>query len=54
MIFAYQTDSWFMDLKASCSSKEHALKGNMPVTDSPSIENQFPYDLTLTLPSERP
>lgn len=52
MIFAYQTDSWFMDLKANCGGKEYALKGNMPWTDSPGVENQTQYDLTLTLPSE--
>ena len=52
MIFAYQTDSWFMDLKASCGGKEYALKGNMPWTDLPGVENQTQYDLTLTLPSE--
>jgi hypothetical protein len=51
MIFAYQTESWFMDLKANCAGKEYVLKGNMPWTDSPGAESQTQYDLTLTLPS---
>jgi hypothetical protein len=51
MIFAYQTESWFLDLVASCAGKDYALKGNMPWTDSPGVENQTQYDLTLTLPN---
>ena len=51
MVFAYQTESWFLDLKASCAGTEYVLKGNMPWTDSPGVENQTQYDLTLTLPS---
>lgn len=51
MVFAYQTESWFLDLKANCASKEYVLKGNMPWTDSPGVENQTQYDLTLTLPT---
>lgn len=51
MIFAYQTESWFLDLKADCAGKEYVLKGNMPWTDSPGAESQTQYDLTLTLPS---
>ncbi len=51
MVFAYQTESWFMDLKADCAGKEYVLKGNMPWTDSPGVDAQTQYDLTLTLPS---
>ncbi len=51
MIYSYQTQSWFMELKAKCDKKEYALKGNMPFTDTPNVGNQKQYDLTLTLPS---
>ena len=51
MVFAYQTESWFLDLVASCAGKNYELKGNMPWTDSPGVENQTQYDLTLTLPN---
>ena len=51
MAFAYQTNSWIMDLKAQCSGKDFALKGNMPWTDTPGVANQTQYNLTLTLPS---
>jgi hypothetical protein len=51
MVFAYQTESWFMDLTANCAEKEYVLKGNMPWTDSPGVDAQTQYDLTLTLPS---
>jgi hypothetical protein len=51
MVFAYQTESWFLDLKANCAGTEYVLKGNMPWTDSPGVDAQTQYDLTLTLPS---
>jgi hypothetical protein len=51
MIYSYQTSSWFMDLKAKCNNKEVALKGNMPLTETPNVGNQKQYDLVLTLPS---
>lgn len=51
MVFAYQTESWFLDLKATCAETEYVLKGNMPWTDSPGVDAQTQYDLTLTLPS---
>ena len=51
MAFAYQTNSWIMDLSAQCSGKDFVLKGNMPWTDTPGVANQTQYDLTLTLPS---
>lgn len=51
MVFAYQTESWFLDLKADCAGKEYVLKGNMPWTDTPGVDAQTQYDLTLTLPS---
>jgi hypothetical protein len=51
MIYSYQTESWFMDVKAKCGGKEVALKGNMPFTATPNVSNQKQYDLTLTLPS---
>ena len=50
MVYSYQTESWFMDIKAKCSGKEFALKGNMPFTETPNVGNQHQYDLTLTLP----
>ena len=51
MIYSYQTSSWFMDLKTKCNNKEFALKGNMPLTETPNVGNQKQYDLVLTLPS---
>jgi len=36
MVYSYQTESWFMDIKAKCSGKEFALKGNMPFTETPN------------------
>lgn len=51
MAFAYQTNSWIMDLTAQCSGKDYVLKGNMPWTKTPGVANQTQYDLTLTLPS---
>ena len=50
MVYSYQTESWFMDLKAKCSGKEYPLKGNMPFTETPNVGNQQQYDLVLTLP----
>ncbi|MCA0432821.1 MAG: hypothetical protein LCH46_06125 [Proteobacteria bacterium] len=51
MIYSYQTESWFMDIKAKCDKKEYALKGNMPFTATPNVGSQNQYDLTLTMPS---
>lgn len=51
MVFAYQTYSWFMSLSADCGGKVYEFKGNMPFTDTPGVESQTQYDLTLTLPS---
>ncbi len=54
MVYAYQTQSWFIDVRTKCGgkdSKELALKGNMPLTESPGVGNQKQYDLILTLPS---
>jgi hypothetical protein len=51
MVFAYQTNSWFMNLTGSCNGKDYAMKGNMPWTKTPGVEAQTQYDLTLTLPS---
>jgi hypothetical protein len=51
MVFAYQTSSWFLDLTANCDGTEYAFKGNMPWTDTPGVEDQTQYDLTLTLAS---
>ena len=53
MVFAYQTNSWFMDLTATCAGKDYKLKGNMPWTDSPGVADQTQYDLTLTVPSDK-
>lgn len=51
MAFAYQTDSWFMNLEATCSGKTYSLKGNMPWVDAPSTPDRTQYNLILTLPS---
>ena len=51
MVFAYQTYSWFMSLSAECDGKTYELKGNMPFTDTPGVDGQTQYDVTLTLPS---
>jgi hypothetical protein len=51
MAFAYQTDSWFMDLTATCDGQDYVLKGNMPWVDSPGAQDRTQYNLTLTLPS---
>lgn len=51
MAFAYQSESWFMDLTASCGGKTYALKGNMPWIDSPGAKDRTQYNLLLTLPS---
>jgi len=51
MVFAYQTNSWFMDLTATCDSKDYKLKGNMPWTDTAGVQDQTEYNLTLTVPS---
>ncbi len=51
MVFAYQTNSWFLGLNAACAGKTYVFKGNMPWTKSPGVEQQTQYDLTLTEPS---
>jgi hypothetical protein len=51
MVYSYQTQSWFIDVKAKCNGKEYPLKGNMPFTLTPNVGNQHQYDLTMTLPS---
>ena len=51
MIYAYQSQSWFMNLKAKCNDKEVVLKGNMPFTETKNVGNQHQYDLTLMLPN---
>jgi hypothetical protein len=48
MIYAYQTESWYMDVIGVCSDKEYKLKGNMPWT-KPEGKDAL-YDLTLTMP----
>lgn len=50
MVFAYQTNSWYLDILGSCGGKEYKLKGNMPWTNTPNVPDQTQYDLTLTLP----
>ena len=52
MVYSYQTESWFMELRTKCAGKEYQLKGNMPLTATPNVGNQNQYDLTLTLPSD--
>ena len=52
MVYAYQTESWFVDLSAKCAGKEFKLKGNMPFTATPNVGNQHQYDLVMTLPTD--
>ncbi len=51
MIFAYQTESWFINLSAQCGEQNYVLKGNMPWTSTAGVADQTQYDLTLTLPN---
>jgi hypothetical protein len=51
MVFAYQTNSWFMALTGSCGGKDYVFKGNMPWTKTAGVDAQTQYDLTLTLPT---
>jgi len=51
MAFAYQSESWFMDLTATCGGKSFAMKGNMPWVDAPGAKDRTQYNLVLTLPS---
>jgi len=52
MVYAYQTQSWFIDVSAKCAGKDHKLKGNMPFTATPNVGNQHQYDLVMTLPTD--
>jgi hypothetical protein len=51
MAFAYQTNSWIIDVAATCNGKVYPLKGNMPWTESTEVDNQTEYNLILALPS---
>lgn len=51
MVYAYQTESWFIEVTAKCNGKDYPLKGNMPFTATPNVGNQNQYDLVLTLPA---
>jgi hypothetical protein len=51
LAFAYQTESWFIEVTAKCAGKTYELKGNMPFTATPNVGNQNQYDLNLTLPA---
>lgn len=51
MAFSYQSESWFMDLTATCAGKTYAMKGNMPWVDDPKIKDRTLYNLVLTLPT---
>lgn len=53
MVFAYQTNSWFIDLSGQCNGQKYDLKGNMPWTPSKGVSNQMQYDLNLTLPNAK-
>ncbi|RYE54919.1 MAG: hypothetical protein EOP20_11170 [Hyphomicrobiales bacterium] len=55
MVYAYQTESWYMDLVAQCANKDNVmkefkLKGNMPYTAETGPNGEAQYHLTLTLP----
>ena len=51
MVYAYQTESWFVNVSAKCDTKTFAFKGNMPFTATPNVGSQHQYDLVMTLPS---
>ena len=51
MAFAYQSESWFMNLTATCAGQTFALKGNMPWIDAPGAKDRTQYNLLLTLPA---
>lgn len=51
MVYAYQTESWFVNMNAKCDTKTYAFKGNMPFTATPNVGSQHQYDLVMTLPS---
>jgi len=51
MAFSYQSNSWFMDLTATCAGKTFGLKGNMPWVDDPKVKDRTLYNLVLTLPT---
>lgn len=51
MAFAYQTDSWFINVEGVCEGKTYTLKGNMPWVDSPNTPDRTQYNLVLTLPT---
>ena len=51
MVFAYQTNSWFIDLSGNCGGQKYDLKGNMPWTPVKGASNQMNYTLNLALPT---
>lgn len=56
MIYAYQTESWYIDVSALCrqkddSVKEYKLKGNMPYSADTGPEGEAQYTLSLALPN---
>jgi hypothetical protein len=51
MAFSYQSESWYMDLTATCGGKTYAMKGNMPWIDAPGVKDRTLYNLVLTLPT---
>jgi len=51
MVFAYQTNSWFIELMGDCGGQKYDLKGNMPWTEVKGQSNQMNYTLNLALPT---
>lgn len=49
MVYAYQTQSWFMDVTAACGAQSYHLKGNMPWIKA-ATPGHTEYHLTLTVP----
>jgi len=52
MVFAYQTNSWFLDLSGTCNGSKYDLKGNMPWAAVKGASNQMTYNLNLALPTQ--
>lgn len=50
MVYAYQTESWYIDVTGNCDGKEYKLKGNMPYKADAAKDGESQYTLTLTLP----
>lgn len=52
MVYAYQTESWYINATAFFGGKEYKLKGNMAWSETAGVDGQTQYDLTLTIPGQ--